>query len=212
MGISRMGLLASVVVLGVAALAAAPAAHADYLFSGSGTSGSLDGSFEPWMFNADGGKASTGFLDNWGSPGVGAGTTPYSQTDQAYGMVITFTGGCTVNTDSITTGNGAGCAGSTGGGTTFCTIDPTDIWEAFLTGPDTIEFLAQDPSFYLSNGQNYFVNIFFDGSAPTGFTGKWLTSFSPNPTGVPEPGAVGMFGIGLLGLGLMVAMGRRKRC
>ena len=203
MGIFRIGLLAPV-VFGVLALAAAPAAHADYVFSGSGSSGNLDGTSEPWAFDADG-------VGNWGSPGVSQGVTSYSQADSAYGMIITFSGGGTINAASIATGNSSACVGSTGGGTTFCTIgSPNDIWEAFLTGPDTIQFLAQDPSFYLSTGQDYFVNIFFDGSTPTSFTGKWLTSFSPNP--VPEPGVIGMFGMGLLGLGLMLMLRRRQRC
>lgn len=209
MSIFRVGVLAPALI-GLLALAAAPAAHADYSFSGSGSSGYLDGTSEPWQFNADGGAVRTGYLDNWGSPGVNQSLTIYSQTDAAYGMSITFSGGGTIDAASIATGNGANCAGSTGGGTTFCTIGPTDIWYAFLTGPDTIEFRAQDPSFYISQGQHYFVNIFFDGTAPTSFTGRWLTSFAPNP--VPEPGVIGMFGAGLLGLGLMLILRRRQRC
>jgi hypothetical protein len=58
-------------------------------------------------------------------------------------------------------GNGAACGGSTGGRMTFCTISPTDIWKAFLVGPNTIDFLAQNPSFDITKGQNFFVNIFF---------------------------------------------------
>lgn len=207
----KLGLLGPALA-GVLALAAAPAAHADYMFSGSGTSGSLDGASETWIFNADGGAAATGYLNDWGSPGVGAGTTAYSQTDAAYGMVITFSGGGPIDVASATVGNGANCAGSTTGGTTSCTIGGTDdIWQAFVTGPDTIQFLAQDSSFYLSQGQDYFVNIFFDGNTPTSFTGKWLTSFTPTPpTGVPEPGSIAMFGAGLLGLGLMLVLRRRR--
>lgn len=205
----RLGLLAPALV-GVLALAAAPAAHADYMFSGSGTSGTLDGASESWIFNADGGAAATGYLNNWGSPGVTAGTVAYSQTDAAFGMIITFSGGGPIDANSITIGNGAGCAGNTGGGTTFCTIGPQDIWQAFQTGPDTIQFLAQNSSFFLSQGQTYFVNIFFDGATPTSFTGRWLTSFTPTP--VPEPGSIAIFGAGLLGLGLMLAFRRRRRC
>lgn len=206
----RFGLWAPAVI-GMLALAAAPAAHADYYFSGSGPSGSLDGSTESWIFNADGGAAATGYLNNWGSPGVGASITSYSQTDPAFGMTVTFSGGGPINAASVTVGNGAGCAGSTAGGTTFCTIGGTnDIWQAFITGPDTIRFLAQDPSFFLMQGQDYFVNIFFDGDTPTSFTGNWLTSFSPNP--VPEPGSIAMFGAGLLGLGLMLGLRRRRSC
>lgn len=213
MSISRIGVLAPV-VMGIFALAAAPMAHADYVVSGNGTSGHLDGSSEAWAFNADGGKASTGYLDNWGSPGVGAGTTDYSQTHQAFGMSLTFSGAI-INADSIAIGNGKACAGSTRGGSTFCTIgSPDDIWQAFLTAPDTIEFRAQNASFFLSQAQKYFVNIFFDGAAPSSFTGRWLTDFSPDPgTGpvsVPEPGSIGMLGGGLLGLGLILMLRRRR--
>jgi PEP-CTERM motif len=178
---------------------AAGPAYGDILFSGSGASGTLSSPSETWHFNFDGGAAATGFLNNWGSPGVGAGIVPYGETQTAFGMTLTFTGGGTINAASITTGNGAGCAGSTTGGTTFCTISPTDIWEAFQTGPSSIEFLAQNSSFFLSQGQNYFVNIFFDGATPTAFTGAFLTSFTPSPTPTPEPSTFALLGMGLAG-------------
>jgi hypothetical protein len=121
-------------------------------------------------------------------------------------MDITFTGGGTIDAASITIGNGAACFGTTTGGTTFCTIGPTDIWEATQVGPDSIDFLAQNSSYYLSPGQDYFVNIFFDGATPTGFTGEWLTEFSPSP--VPEPASIALLGSSLLAFG---ASFRRKR-
>lgn len=210
MSIFRIGLLLPAIAAMLAL--AAPTAHADYVFSGSGPSGNLDGSSEPWIFNNDGGAATTQYLDNWGSPGVGAGTTAYSQANSAFGMSITFNG-ATINAAAIATGNGAACAGSTTGGTTFCTIgSPNDVWEAFLTTPDTIEFRAQNASFYLASAQTYFVNIFFDGPAPTSFTGRWLTEFAPNPNPVPEPASITMLGAGLLGLSLMLILRRRRRC
>jgi len=172
------------------------AAYADYPFAGSGPSGTLVAPTETWVFNADGGAAATGYLNNWGSPGVGLGVTAYGEAQAAFGMVLDFTGGGPIDVASVGIGNGSACAGTTTGGTTFCTITPKDIWQAFVTGPDSIEFLAQDPSFFLSAGQNYFVNVFFDGATPTGFTGSWLTTFTPTPS--PEPGTLVLLGSSVL--------------
>ncbi len=99
--------------------------------------------------------------------------------------------------------------GATGGGTTFCTIEPgpDNIWIAFQTGPSSISFRAQNASFNLDPGQQYFVNVFFQGDLPTGFEGVWLTSFAPDPTRVPEPASLALFGLALAGL---AASARRK--
>lgn len=168
-------------------------AFADYTFSGSGSSGYLNGSSESWSFDYEGGST-------WGSPGVGAGETPYTQAEAAYGFEITFTGGGTIDTPSITIGNDSACVGSSGGGTTFCTAS-NDIWEAIQVGPDSIDFLAQNPSFDMTTGEYYFVNVFFDGATPTSFTGAWLTEFTPTPpSSVPEPSTFVLLGSGLAGL------------
>jgi hypothetical protein len=143
--------------LAVAGLTAS-AAYANIPVSGSGTSGTMAPDQE-WNF-ANGG---------WGSPGVSFGTIPYEGTGAdtpTFGFEITFTGGATIVLGSIAIGNGAGCAGDTSGGTTFCTISPTDIWEAFQTGPSSVDFLAQNASFFLSNGQDYFVNVLLNGRGP----------------------------------------------
>jgi len=174
----------------------AGSASADYAFSSSNPY--LASSGETWSYNADGGAASYLGLNDWGSPGVGAGTVSYGESIPAIGFEITFSGGGTIDPAQITVGNGAGCVGGTGGGTTFCSAYPVTLWTATLVGPDTILFM--DPSGTLTSSDIYFVNVFFDGATPTGFQGEWITA--------PEPGTLTLLGSGLLGL---IGFARRRR-
>lgn len=184
-------------------------AVADSTFSGSGSSGTLASSTETWQFNADGGAAKTGYLNNWGSPGVGESVAAYGESSPAYGLMLTFSGGGAINAASISLGTAAGCTGNTSGDTTFCSVSPTTIWQAFQTGPDTIDFLAQSPSFDLTQGQYYFVNVFFNGATPTSFTGAWLTNFTPTPpSSTPEPSSILLLATGLLGLAALARSAR----
>jgi hypothetical protein len=189
-------------------MAAAGAAHADYAFSGSGSSGTLVGADETWAFNYD--FQFGGSQPDWGSPGVDAGTTAYDEDLDAFGMQITFNSGTVIDAASVAIGNASACAGSTGGGTTFCTIgSPDDIWVATVVNATTINFIAQDPSVFLTKGQDYFVNIFFTSDTPTTFTGRWLTDFTGGGgPGVPEPASWALM---ISGFGLAGAAFRRRR-
>ncbi len=143
------------------------------------------------------------FLNNWGSPGVVFGWAASGESVTLYGMEITFTGGGPIDANSIGIGNGAACVGS---GTTFCTIDFTDRWEATQVAPDTIDFLAPSPTYDLTPGQSYFVNVFFDGDTPNAFTGDWLTTYTPAAS--PEPAALGL---AISGLAALLLLARRRR-
>lgn len=197
---------AGALVLGLSGAIATPAS-ADYIFSGSGPSGTFTGqAAEPWILN------NTTPFDNWGSPGVGAGITPYLEADSAFGLDLTFFGVSPIDPASIALGNVSSCVGSGGGGTTFCgaPFNSTGFWQAFLTGPNSISFRAQNVSQILDQGENYFVNVFFSQSTQPrdfSFQGKWLTEFAPNPT--PLPGILPLIATAL-GL-LQLSLWRKKR-
>ncbi len=85
------------------------------------------------------------------------------------------------------------------------------IWQAFLTGTNSISFRAQNLGQVLDPGEFYFVNVFFTGSETPrefSFTGVWITEFAPNPT--PLPGALALFATGLGAMGLVTWRRKRK--
>src|SRR5262245_61421577 len=103
----RNKLLAGVTAL--VAFLSINSAHADYVFSGSGSNGTLVSPSETWSSNFDGGF----LLSDWGSPGVSAGTVPYGESQTAFGFLITFNQGTVIDANSIDIGNNAACAGTT---------------------------------------------------------------------------------------------------
>lgn len=187
-------------------------AYANYVFTGSGSSGNFVGqASEPWTLNYSGAPP-----NNWGSPGVGAGTTPYLENDSAFGLDLTFSGVGPLDPAQIVIGNAAECSGGGGGGTTMCNspfFTSSSIWQAFLTGTNSISFRAQNLSQVLDKGEQFFVNVFFtDRTPPTNFsfTGVWITEFSPTPGQTPIPGAALLMGSVLAG-GVGFGAWRRRR-
>lgn len=180
-------------------------AFADSTFNGSGTSGTLVNSSETWLIQTNGN------LGNWGSPGVGQSVARYGESAPAYGLALTFSGGSPIDVASIAAGNTVACVGNTSGDTTFCTI-PSALWKAFQTGPDSIDFLAQSASADLIQSQQYFVNVFFSGAAPTSFSGVWLTSFTPTPpASTPEPSSIVLLATSLLALAGLARSAKLRR-
>jgi hypothetical protein len=172
-------------------------------FSGSGTSsgnnGILASASEVWLLNC----SPLGPSDvpcpagdfGWGSPGVGEGLVPYGESTPATDFEITFD--VPLDPDQITVGSDSNCAGRETGGTTFCTDDGT-LWTSSYNPsvPDSIAFFAP-PGTSLAPGQEYFVNIFLDGSLPMSepvdFTGEW----TGGEAATPEPASLLLLGSGL---------------
>src|SRR5215469_13892223 len=141
----------------VLALASIPAFGENIPFSGSGGAGTVLGM--PFIYDADGGV----FLGDWSIGGVGAGGTPWTGSVTASDFVITFSlpFGSDIDPTLVSIGSAAGCQGGTFGGTTFCTTSGVP-WTPDLTSNNTLAFFAPAGN-DLSPGQDFFVNIFFDG-------------------------------------------------
>ena len=184
--------------VGLSWAAVAGVAHADYGFSASGSSGVLVGAGEGWTYAYNDVQRENAWI-SVATDGSPAGAQ-YYEAKQAYGLVLTFSGGSAIDVASIPDQTSQ-CYGGEGD-TCF------GVWKAVLRGPDSIEFVAQNPSDSLVESEYYYGSVLFTGAAPTSFTGAWLTSYAP--TAAPEPGVwmMMMFGVGLAGAALRTRQSR----
>ena len=168
-------------------LCGASAARADYAFSGSGSSGTLVNSWQTWQIK----PATTSTLASWSS-----NAAVYDEPDEAFGIRLTFsfTGQGTFDNAALAVGETSGCPGNPGA-TIFCGFSNSadSHWTVDYSptiDPDTIEVIVSDPSQqYVTSNDSYNVVVYFDGAAPSSFTGQWYTtSYSATPAPNRRPG------------------------
>lgn len=165
-------------------------------FSGSGSSGTLQ-TGQPFAYDGDGGMP----IPNWGVPGVLQGTAVWNgPTVNDFLVTFSLPAGIILDPNQVILGSNSGCAGGPTGGTTFCALPFSAPWIPTLIGTNGIEFNSSGD--LLTDGDIFFVNIFFEGGDPNGasFTGEFSTP-------VPEPTSPMLIGPGLLAV---MACFRRK--
>ncbi len=143
----------------VAVLAVASPAHAVFLtWSGSGVEG-----FDPfghrWTVGLGFDSGGAQDFPGWGLPGVGNGEIPFLPVDEfVTDFHVTFTNlpqGVSINQDPVET--------------EFVDFDDGVAWSAMFMDNDTVWFFAP-PGERLETGEEFYVNVLFDGLPSGGFT------------------------------------------
>ena len=108
--------------------------------------------------DADGGT----FAHDWSIPGVNFGTAIWSgPTVVGFLVIFELPTGVIIDDAQVTIGNGADCLGSSIGGTTFCAGPYSAPWAVTMVGRNDILFHSSGD--LLTNGDSFFVDIFFTG-------------------------------------------------
>jgi len=178
----------SFLVLCLAALTSVTAFAGSIPFSGSGGSGNIQ-TGQSFAYDADGGT----FAADWGIPGVNLGTAIWTgPTISEFMVTFALPAGVIIDPAQVIIGNNANCFGSSIGGTTFCAGPYSAPWTATLIGTNGILFNSSGD--LLTDGDSFFVDVFFTGGDPYG------ADFSGEFTPVPEPSGPMLLGSGLLAL------------
>jgi PEP-CTERM motif len=170
----------------------------DVPFSGSGQSGTLQTGQE-FAYNYDNGY----YAPDFGIPGVGAGLAIWNgPTVTSFTITFDLPTGVVIDPTLVQIGQTSDCVGGYAGGTAFCAQPYTTPWTVQLIGTNELIFTAT-PGNYLTSGDPFFFNVFFDGGDPSGasFSGSFTES-------TPEPSSILLMGSGLLGMATFLR--RRK--